>query len=189
LGRPALKHQCSPPRPAGPAPAMAHQGTPAASSHLRCQVGPAGQPYPPLLPLARGPRVAAHPYPHQPRQHTEPPPLRRRSRRTRTRGAGRGRTTRPARTPRTSARARDWMRPRGKAKDGSAPLREHPRRPQAAASSATCPVRRAARGMEGFSPRAARGVDSKGAGRCGTEAKPPTPSWGLLFHHRPWAPD
>jgi hypothetical protein len=72
----------------------------------------------------------------------------------------------------------------GKAKDPSAPspsIRGEPkRRPRAPPA---LPGERPRVG-EAFPPRAARGSDSKGPGRRGTDAKPPTPSWGFPFHHR-----
>jgi hypothetical protein len=98
------------------------------------------------------------------------------------RGTGRGRTARPARTPRPGARARDWVRPRGKVKDEFAPPCGHPRRSKPRPRRATCPARRAARGLEGFSPRAAAAtIQKERAGGHGGRASLP-PSWGFHFH-------
>jgi hypothetical protein len=140
-----------------------NRAAPFTLSFCLCQVDPACQPLP---------------YPHLPSQHTQPG-QRRRSRRTRSREAGRGRAAQPARTPRSGACARDWMRPRGKVFDASAPSHRASEADPSTTASATCPARRQAKGIEGFFPRAARGVVSKGAGRCGTEAKPSTPPFGV----------
>jgi hypothetical protein len=73
----------------------------------------------------------------------------------------------------------------GKAKDSSAPspsIRGAPERQPRAPPA--LPGERP-RVWGAFPPRAARGSDSKGPGRRGKDAKPPTPSWGFLFHHRP----
>jgi hypothetical protein len=100
--------------------------------------------------------------------------------------AGRGRPVRPAGTHAEDRRMRAGLgSTAGKAKDPSAPspsIRGEPRRRPRAP-----PALPGGRPRVGgaFPPRAARGSDSKGPGRRGTDAKPPTPSWGFPFHHRP----
>jgi hypothetical protein len=100
--------------------------------------------------------------------------------------AGRGAAGPPSRhAHRGPVRARGRIRKQGGVKDPTTLSTEHPRRIRAPTRAPPAPPGERPRVWRAFPPRAARGFESKGPGRRGTDAKPPTPSWCFLFHHRP----